>query len=485
MRQQRAYTLVELLLVLTLASVLIALSIPGLQSALATVRNFQCKGNLKQIGTAYANFNVTNTSGKRHFDINTWQEDLVSEMEDNFSLYTCPNSDYFTKSQGEELGEVIGLEDYSLFDPSYTYSEFGGSHDVPLEEGCGRYRRCTPDTDRGWSSSNNRDGRAQNADGRYGYGEDYWINRENLEKPEGAWMTEYEDWKDWDWSDLVFWIQEDAEGLKMTVCAKYSGHKHQLRNPDGELNGGPLVPGEVRPIRGIAKADYGMTALAREYEQGVDADKILVVDYMATVVRILPDGLFKPGDGLRGFSLHQVKAGEVVMRHRPQRLGSDGLAEGGFRLGIGAGGALDLAHEVVQQGIVRFRLEGGFAQGQRLVEILAERVQLGQGGQQAEGIGIPGITVAQHRHGFFPLFSPGMHPAQLQVPGRIGRFPIDHGLVFGPGFLRLALLQIQIAQCRPGGQVAAVGCQDLLQRFCRTIVFLFGSEHLGQRHVES
>jgi len=263
---RKGFTLVELLVVVTIIGILIALLMPAVQTARESARKAQCGNNLHQLGIAYNNLLSKNPDRGLGTSAGAWPSTLKPYVEHLGSIFICPNDDE------EYRGNA--LSDYVFWVRNRTFSEYDSSHGIPFEEGP-RCRIADPSHTTGWSR---------------GVGAPYWLNRQNVEyEPPGnpdSYIIEFEDATDFDWSDMVVIVDPYPDGrIHCRAIAKYAAYTFDLIGPDGDVVHSNFRPPHDWWVDSTERTSYGINNRANRFTQ--DGNKILLVEYLKPTANVV------------------------------------------------------------------------------------------------------------------------------------------------------------------------------------------------------
>lgn len=153
--QKKAFTLVELLVVIVILGILMALLLPAIAAAIKNAKITNCSNNLNQLAKAMYNYSISKSktegsfpTGANYTGKNFWLELQVQKEVEDVKLFSCPvggitaavgDSHYAGASGNSNVyksSDAIGADNRSLDyhghsgDPSVAYSWVAKSGDV-------------------------------------------------------------------------------------------------------------------------------------------------------------------------------------------------------------------------------------------------------------------------------------------------------------------------------------------------------------------
>jgi len=247
----RAFTLVELLVVIAIIGLLIALLLPAVQAARESARKSSCQNNLHQLGVAYHNLRAAFPRKKRPLTVPAWINQFLTYAENSSPIYLCPSD--IDPSAGGITSVTLTVNPN---DPKHR-----DHHDIPFDPGHSHCRESQ-----------------------------YVMNKYGAQAGPGSYGLEFEDILvngDWDFNDLRVLVEPlGTRKCRCTAVERNAGYTFALRGGDGKYIHNPFHPRKSE-IVDCFESSYGMNSVADDYMPGLgDGMKVLCVEYESTIANV-------------------------------------------------------------------------------------------------------------------------------------------------------------------------------------------------------
>lgn len=133
---RRAFTLVELLVVITIIGILMALLLPAVQTARENASDTQCKANLHNLGIAYHRYAATHGDTSTIGMYQGWSGRLLKYSADVGEIFICPNDDIDEFGAAEPIPSTVVFNNHEDNDVIQIYveqSNFQLPQDLPTD----------------------------------------------------------------------------------------------------------------------------------------------------------------------------------------------------------------------------------------------------------------------------------------------------------------------------------------------------------------
>ncbi|MBL7219232.1 MAG: type II secretion system protein [Phycisphaerae bacterium] len=275
-REKRAFTLVELLVVIAVIALLAMMLFPTLGSVFGIARSTQCGNRLKEIGNAMKLLEAQ--EGRSEMQALFWQAAISKYLGNSKSSLICPEYSHILSLAGIEEDEIekpapVPLEDlvaFKVVKGGSTYYEDMGRGTMVVKLSDENWHKAIADGWLGNANSSNFMPRENYEDGSEDKANPYWLCLED----HGG---------DQDYKDVMVKVTITGSGYLLECQSGFTGHRNSVvKKPDYEeiqYIGSNAQPGKLDPIpiavNGVISS-YGMNTAVPQLNA---AGAIMVMDY--------------------------------------------------------------------------------------------------------------------------------------------------------------------------------------------------------------